>query len=163
MMYSCALWSDDIDAENGIRGDLIAGPKEGDLETAQERKIHYVLKQARLRRGDRLLEIGSGWGAMSITVSDCCCVYLSDGGLLCFIFYQAARMGCTVDTVTLSKEQKAETEIRALEAGVGDRVRVHLCDYRELPSSFEHAFDGFVSCEMFEVHIIYRTESWCQR
>jgi len=99
------------------------------LEAAQERKIHYVLKQARLRHGDRLLEIGSGWGAMSIT---------------------AARMGCTVDTVTLSKEQKDETEIRALEAGVGDRVRVHLCDYRELPSSFEHAFDGFLSCEMIE-------------
>jgi hypothetical protein len=81
---------------------------------------------------------------------------------LIFIFYQAARMGCTVDTVTLSKEQKAETEIRALEAGVGDRVRVHLCDYRELPSSFEHAFDGFVSCEMIEVHIIYGIES-CRR
>ena len=46
-------------------------------------------------------------------------------------------MGCTVDTVTLSKEQKAETEVRTLEAGVGDRVRVHLCDYPELPSTFE--------------------------
>jgi cyclopropane-fatty-acyl-phospholipid synthase len=157
-MYSCALWSD---AENGIRGDLTVGPTEGDLEAAQERKIHYVLKQARLRHGDRLLEIGSGWGAMSITVSDLQLCFLSWS--LIFIFYQAARMGCTVDTVTLSKEQKAETEIRALEAGVGDRVRVHLCDYRELPSSFEHAFDGFVSCEMIEVHIIYRTESWCQR
>jgi len=66
-MYSCALWSD---AENGIRGDLTVGPTEGDLEAAQERKVHYVLKQARLRRGDRLLEIGSGWGAMSITVSN---------------------------------------------------------------------------------------------
>jgi cyclopropane fatty-acyl-phospholipid synthase-like methyltransferase len=66
-VYSCALWSD---AENGIRGDLTVGPTEGDLEAAQERKIHYVLKQARLRQGDRPLEIGSGWGAMSITVSD---------------------------------------------------------------------------------------------
>jgi cyclopropane-fatty-acyl-phospholipid synthase len=65
-------------------------------------------------------------------------------------------MGFITDTITLSKEQKAETEIRALEAGVSDRVRVHLCDYRELPSSFEHAFDGFVSCEMIEVHIILR-------
>lgn len=62
-------------------------------------------------------------------------------------------MGCTVDTVTLSTEQKAETEIRALEAGVSERVRVHLCDYRNLPASFEHAFDGFVSCEMVEVRL----------
>jgi cyclopropane-fatty-acyl-phospholipid synthase len=81
MMYSCALWSD---AENGIRGDLTVGPTEGDLEAAQERKIHYVLKQARLRRGDRLLEIGSGWGAMSITVSDICCVCLS---LVSYIYF----------------------------------------------------------------------------
>ena len=72
---------------------------------------------------------------------------------LTFIFYQAAR---TVDTVTFSKEQKA------LEAGVGDRMRVHLCDYCELPLSFKHAFDGFVSCEMIKVYIIYGTESWCQ-
>jgi cyclopropane-fatty-acyl-phospholipid synthase len=72
-------------------------------------------------------------------------------------------MGCTVDTVTLSKEQRAETEVRTLEAGVSDRVRVHLCDYRELPSTFEHVFDGFVSCKMIEANIIYRTEPWCQR
>ena len=45
------------------------------------------------------------------------------------------------------------TERRAKEAGVGDRVRVHLCDYRELPASFEHAFDAFISCEMIEVRL----------
>lgn len=66
MMYSCALWSD---AENGVNGDLIVGPTEGDLEAAQARKIQHILKQSRVRPGDRLLEIGSGWGAMSITVN----------------------------------------------------------------------------------------------
>lgn len=44
-------------------------------------------------------------------------------------------------------------ERRALEAGVADRVRVHLCDYRHMPPSFEHAFDAMVTTEMIEVHI----------
>ena len=66
MMYSCALWSE---AENGVRGDLTVGPTPGDLEAAQHRKIHYLLKKARVRPGDRLLEIGTGWGAMSIQES----------------------------------------------------------------------------------------------
>ncbi|KAL0954532.1 hypothetical protein HGRIS_003500 [Hohenbuehelia grisea] len=126
MMYSCALWSDD---EGGVRGDLSTGPRSGDLEAAQLRKIKHILQKARLRSGDRLLEVGSGWGAMAIT---------------------AAKMGCTVDTVTLSVEQKAMAERRALEEGVAERVRVHLLDYRQLPASFEHAFDAFVSCEMIE-------------
>ena len=44
-------------------------------------------------------------------------------------------------------------ERRALEAGVADRVRVHLCDYRHMPPSFEHAFDAMITTEMIEVHI----------
>ncbi|KAI0738697.1 cyclopropane fatty acid synthase [Daedaleopsis nitida] len=126
MMYSCALWSD---AENGVRGDLAHGLSPGDLEAAQQRKIQDIIRKARLRPGDRLLEIGSGWGAMAIA---------------------AARLGCTVDTVTLSQEQKTLVEERAQAAGVGDRVRVHLCDYRALPREFEHAFDALISCEMIE-------------
>lgn len=79
--------------------------------------------------------------------------------LLCYVLLtianniQAARLGCTVDTVTLSHEQKAMTEKRALAAGLSDRIRVHLCDYRELPPSFENSFDALVSCEMFEVNL----------
>lgn len=65
MMYSCAIWSD---AEGGVRGDLINGAKDGDLEAAQERKVHTILAKARVRPGDRLLEIGSGWGPMAIGV-----------------------------------------------------------------------------------------------
>lgn len=45
---------------------------------------------------------------------------------------------------------------RAFDQGVHDKVRVHLCDYRELPASFEHAFDALVTCEMIEVrHVLY--------
>lgn len=65
MMYSCALWDD---SEGGVRGDLDNGPTPGDLEAAQMRKIHHVLKQARIKTGDRILEFGSGWGALAIEV-----------------------------------------------------------------------------------------------
>ena len=66
MMYSCAIWGEE---ENGVKGDLTIGPSSRDLETAQLRKIGIILRKARVRPGDRLLEIGSGWGAMSIQVS----------------------------------------------------------------------------------------------
>lgn len=65
MMYSCALWAD---SEGGVRGDLDFGPTPGDLEAAQHRKIHHVLRQARVKPGDRILEFGSGWGGLAIEV-----------------------------------------------------------------------------------------------
>ncbi|KAI5122125.1 hypothetical protein M0805_000773 [Coniferiporia weirii] len=127
MMYSTALWSE---AEGGVRGDLDVGPQPGDLEAAQIRKLHHVLRKARVKPGHRILEFGSGWGGLAI---------------------EAARsFGCEVDTLTLSKEQKALAEERIKEAGLEDRIRVHLMDYRELPPDFEKAFDAFVSIEMLE-------------
>lgn len=60
-------------------------------------------------------------------------------------------MGCTVDTLTLSIEQKELAEVRIREAGVEDRVTVHLMDYRNMPPTFKNAFDGCVSFEMIEV------------
>ncbi len=65
MQYSCPIWGD---KEGGVRGDLTGQRTYGDLERAQERKIDYVLKKARLRPGHRLLEIGSGWGSLAIAV-----------------------------------------------------------------------------------------------
>ncbi|KAF8351083.1 cyclopropane-fatty-acyl-phospholipid synthase [Amanita rubescens] len=127
MMYSCALWSE---AEGGVRGDLEFGPTPGDLEAAQRRKIHHVLRKARVKPGHRILEFGSGWGGLAI---------------------EAARTyGCEVDTLTLSIEQKtlAEELIRA--AGLEGRIRVYLLDYREIPAEFEKAFDAFISVEMLE-------------
>ncbi|TFY67533.1 hypothetical protein EVJ58_g1554 [Rhodofomes roseus] len=127
MMYSCALWGEE---EGGVRGDLGSGPTTGDLEAAQRRKIQHVLRQLHLQPGHRLLEFGTGWGALSI---------------------EAAReYGCEVDTLTLSIEQKTLAEERIREAGLEDRVRVHLLDYRDIPPHFEHAFDAFVSIEMIE-------------
>lgn len=127
MMYSCALWSE---AEGGVRGDLEMGPVPGDLEAAQRRKIHHVLRTARVKPGNRILEFGSGWGGLAI---------------------EAARsFGCEVDTLTLSIEQKILAEERIKDAGLEGRIRVHLLDYREIPAEFEKAFDAFVSIEMLE-------------
>ncbi len=66
MTYSCAIWPD---SAGGVRGDLTGEWREEDLEIAQLFKIHNLLKKARLRPGDRLLEFGTGWGALAIEVS----------------------------------------------------------------------------------------------
>jgi hypothetical protein len=68
MMYSSALWPD---STGGVRGDLeVEGPAEVDLDTAQLNKLHYLLRKARVRPGDRVLEFGTGWGSMAIEVRD---------------------------------------------------------------------------------------------
>ncbi|KAF8994978.1 S-adenosyl-L-methionine-dependent methyltransferase [Cyathus striatus] len=126
MMYSSAIWEDE---ENGPRGDLTVGPADDDLENAQLRKIQYFLKHARLRPGDRILEIGCGWGGMAI---------------------EAARLGCTVEAITLSIEQKLFAEMRIAEEGFSDSITIRLCDYRKLPREFKHSFDAVISCEMAE-------------
>lgn len=64
-MYSCALWGRE---ENGVDGDLTVGPTPDDLEAAQLRKIRHILTKARVRRGHRILEFGSGWGGLAIEV-----------------------------------------------------------------------------------------------
>jgi len=144
-MYSCALWSE---AEGGVRGDLETGPIPGDLEAAQLRKIHHVLRAARVKPGHRILEFGSGWGGLAIEVNFCRW-YVS---IVTYVGLQAARFyGCEVDTLTLSVEQKRLAEERIKEAGLESRVRVHLLDYRNIPVEFEKAFDAFVSVEMLEV------------
>lgn len=69
MMYSCPIWGKE---EDGVRGDLEGHRRPGDLEDAQARKIAYILEKARLQPGDRLLEIGSGWGGLAIAVRVTC-------------------------------------------------------------------------------------------
>jgi cyclopropane-fatty-acyl-phospholipid synthase len=103
----------------------------GALESAQQRKIAHVLQALRLRPGQRLLEFGSGWGALAITA--------------------AQEYGVEVDTLTLSVEQKRLAEEQVTAAGLHGRVRIHLLDYREVPTSWDGQFDAFVSVEMLEV------------
>lgn len=63
-------------------------------------------------------------------------------------------MGCTVDTITLSVQQKAMAEERIQEAGLQDKITVHLMDYRSMPPKFEKVFDACISIEMLEVSVL---------
>jgi cyclopropane-fatty-acyl-phospholipid synthase len=54
-------------------------------------------------------------------------------------------MGCTVDTITLSIEQKQLAQERIKAAGYESQIQVHLLDYRCMPPSFKSAFDACVS------------------
>jgi cyclopropane-fatty-acyl-phospholipid synthase len=115
MTYSCA-WFDSHDGRDG----------EGDgLTRAQLRKIDGVLDAAGVRAGSQVLEIGTGWGALSI---------------------RAAQRGATVTSMTLSVEQQQLAQQRVREAGVDDRVTIMLQDYREAAGQY----DAVVSVEMIE-------------
>lgn len=101
------------------------------LHEAQLRKIDAVLDAAGVREGSKVLEIGSGWGALAIRA--------------------AAERGAHVTTLTLSTEQKALAEQRIAQAGLGDRVEVRLVDYREVgPPQGTPGYDAVVSVEMIE-------------
>ena len=101
-----------------------ASPSES-LEDAQLRKIRTLLDRLHLGPGQRLLEIGCGWGTLAI---------------------EAAKRGASVVGLTLSTEQKTWAERRIAEAGLGDRIEIRLQDYRETAERF----DAVASVEMVE-------------
>ncbi|KAI0770009.1 cyclopropane-fatty-acyl-phospholipid synthase [Fomes fomentarius] len=104
---------------------------ESPLEAAQYRKLHHIIRKADIRPGHRVLEIGSGWGSMSLLIT-------------------STIPGTTVDTLTLSTQQAELARQRAADAGLSDRIRVHLMDYRDMPAEWEGAFDRLISVEMVE-------------
>lgn len=93
------------------------------LETAQNRKMDAILDYAEVGEGTRVLEIGSGWGALAI---------------------RAAKRGAKVTTITISQEQAALARDRFEQEGVD--VDLQLIDYREVRGEF----DAIVSVEMIE-------------
>ncbi|MEU4291564.1 cyclopropane-fatty-acyl-phospholipid synthase family protein [Kribbella sp. NPDC026596] len=95
------------------------------LEEAQRRKIDRILDLAGVTEGTRLLEIGTGWGALAIA---------------------AARRGAQVTGVTLSHEQLGFAKSWVAEADLDDRVDLRLQDYR----SVRGEYDAIVSVEMIE-------------
>jgi len=117
MTYSSAQFTTQADGTPLAAGHL--------LTQGQRRKIDALLDRAGVGPGCRLLEVGTGWGELAI---------------------QAARRGATVVAVTISREQQALAARRAAEAGLADRVRVELRDYRDV----EGTFDAICSCEMIE-------------
>nr|WP_210416315.1 cyclopropane-fatty-acyl-phospholipid synthase family protein [Leptospira idonii] len=96
------------------------------LEEAQEKKVDLLCKKLKLNETDHLLEIGSGWGYLSI--------------------YAAKKYGCKVTTVTLSDEQFRYAKERIEKEGLSDRIEIRIQDYRNLSGSFSK----IVSVEMLE-------------
>lgn len=114
MTYSCAIFDDpSSDAES--------------LERAQERKLAVVCAKLALRAGQRVLDVGCGWGS--------------------FPLHAAARHGVRVVGITLSEPQAARARERARAAGVADRVEIRVADYRELRGE---RFDAIASIGMVE-------------
>ncbi len=98
-----------------------------DLDTAQERKLEHICRKLRLQSGERLLDIGCGWGGLAL--------------------YAAQKYGVHVQGVTLSKNQMAYANWQIAQTNLGGRVSIKLKDYRDLETG---SFDKIVSVGMFE-------------
>lgn len=96
------------------------------LEEAQTAKYERLCRKLELKPGDRVLEIGGGWGG--------------------FALHAASLHGCHVTSATISREQYELSRKRVAQAGLEDRVDILFCDYRDL----EGTFDKLVSIEMIE-------------
>ena len=112
MMYTCAYFRNATD----------------DLETAQLAKIEHICRKLRLVPGERLLDIGCGWGGL--------------------IIHAAKNYGIRAVGITLSEAQANLARERIAAAGLSDKCEVRLQDYRDLPS--DDRFDKIVSVGMME-------------
>jgi cyclopropane-fatty-acyl-phospholipid synthase len=112
MVYSCAYF------ETG----------DEDLETAQVGKLDYICRKLRLRPGERLLDIGCGWGGL--------------------IMHAARNYGVEAVGITLSENQAALARERIERVGLQKQCRVEVRDYRELDQT--DGFEKVVSVGMFE-------------
>jgi len=112
MIYSCAYFPTGAES----------------LDAAQEAKLEHICRKLRLRAGERLLDVGCGWGGL--------------------LEYAATRFGVLGVGITLSEPQAEGARARLAAAGVGDRVRIEVRDYRDLPPDWQ--FDKAVSVGMRE-------------
>ncbi len=110
LMYSSAIFADPAEP----------------LEVASRRKLERICRQLRLQPGDRVVEIGTGWGG--------------------FALHAAREHGCHVTTTTISAEQYALAESRIRAEGLEDRITLLQQDYRDLQGQY----DKLVSIEMIE-------------
>ncbi len=112
MVYSCAYYRD--------AGDSLAD--------AQKDKLNYICRKLRLSPGQKLLDIGCGWGALAI--------------------WAARYYGVKVDGITLSEQQYHYATERVRREGLEDHISIELRDYRDL--STKPRYDRVVSVGMFE-------------
>ncbi len=98
------------------------------LDQAQCNKLELVCRKLRLHQGERMLDIGCGWGAL--------------------VCWAARHHGVHAHGITLSQQQLAFAKQRIHDEGLADRVTVALCDYRDLPR--EARYDKVSSIGMFE-------------
>ncbi|KFX70917.1 fatty acid methyltransferase [Pseudomonas taeanensis MS-3] len=125
MVYSCAYF------ETGTE----------DLEQAQQAKMRHLCRKLRLQPGERLLDVGCGWGGLAR--------------------YAAREFGAEVFGITLSRAQLKLARQRAKDEGLARQVRLELLDYRDLPQ--DGRFDKVVSVGMFE-HVGHANlPLYCQR
>jgi cyclopropane-fatty-acyl-phospholipid synthase len=111
MQYSCAYFATSAE----------------DIDTAQQQKMEHICRKLRLKPGERLLDIGCGWGGLAR--------------------YAAKRYGVRVLGVTLSERQMEYGNLEAARSGLSDCVSIKLRDYRDLAGE---SFDKIVSVGMFE-------------
>ncbi len=115
MVYSCAYF------------------RTGDetLDEAQRAKLDHICRKLRLAPGERLLDVGCGWGGL--------------------VIHAAQRYGVSAVGITLSTEQHGLARERVAALGLADRVQVELLDYRELAGRYgRDSFDKAASIGMFE-------------
>ncbi|HEX2909976.1 MAG TPA: cyclopropane-fatty-acyl-phospholipid synthase family protein [Chloroflexia bacterium] len=112
MTYSCAYFKS----------------PEQDIDTAQANKLDYICRKLRLKPGQKLLDIGCGWGGL--------------------VLHAARNYGVDVTGITISEPQAQLANERIRAAGLQDRARVLEQDYRELAQP--EGFDAIVSVGMFE-------------
>ncbi|MFE9457418.1 class I SAM-dependent methyltransferase [Streptomyces californicus] len=110
LVYSCAYWQDG-----------------GTLEEAQRDKLDLVCRKLALREGDRLLDVGCGWGSMAL--------------------HAARHHGARVTGITLSREQAALARKRVADEGLTDRVEIRVQDYRDVDDG---PYDAISSIGMAE-------------
>jgi len=112
MVYSCAYFHTENDT----------------LDDAQEQKLDHICRKLRLSPGERMLDIGCGWGGL--------------------IFWAAQHYGVEATGITLSQNQHDSVAAEIVARGLQNRVRVELRDYLDLPEDVQ--YDKIASVGMFE-------------